>query len=316
MGTTITGGALRFVPHYQERVWGGRSFGSVLGRNLPSAHFVGESWEAVDRHDLQSFVQGGVWNGMDLHTLWTKHRNKIFGNGWPDAQRFPLLLKLLDARECLSVQVHPPEAACARGLGEPKTEWWYVVDAAPEAAVFAGFRPGVTRPMVEEALLTGDFEPLLHKIPVRAGDSLFVPAGRIHAIGAGCLIAEVQQNSDTTFRVFDWNRKGVDGAPRELHIEQSLACIDFEDFTPSLCADLRSQDFSCEFFSVSGVRLEDEVAAGPLVGAFFLVVQGSLRVGSECFRRGDWFLLPEQARSEVLSPLSKGVFLLRVSPRI
>ncbi len=304
--------ALRFAPRYQQRVWGGRALESVLGRDIPEGISVGESWEAVDREETQSVVDNGPCEGISLHSLWTKHRTEIFGPGWAQSERFPLLLKLLDARENLSVQVHPSEAECARGLGEPKTEWWHVLDAAPDSAVFAGLRHGVTRPMLEDALSTGEFEPLLHRIPVRAGDSLFVPAGRIHAIGAGCLIAEVQQNSDTTFRVFDWNRKGPDGLPRALHVKQSLECINFEDHAPSLSADLSKQSFKSDFFSIAGVHLSEAVEAGGLAGAFFLVTQGSIRVGRAEFRRGDFFLLPAHAAPARLSPCGDKAFLLRI----
>jgi mannose-6-phosphate isomerase len=227
--------------------------------------------------------------------------------------RFPLLLKLLDARESLSVQVHPSVLDAARGLGEPKNEWWFVLEAQPGAAVFAGFRPGVARSDVERALATGEFEDLLHRIPVRRGDSLFVPGGRIHAIGGGCLIAEVQQNSDTTFRVFDWNRRGADGALRELHIEQSLMCINFEDHAPALGAGLNENGFSCEFFDLSGIPLAEACVAGALAGAVFLVAEGSLAVGGEDFWRGDWFLLPARAESTLLEPGPGGVSLVRVA---
>jgi mannose-6-phosphate isomerase len=308
--------ALRFAPLYQNRVWGGRALGSVLGRVLPEGKMVGESWEAVDRDEAQSVVESGKYKGMSLHALWTEHRAEVFGPDWRESERFPLLLKLLDARENLSVQVHPSEFDSARGLGEPKTEWWYVLDAEPDAAVFAGFSTNVDRPRAEEALRNGQFESLLHRIPVRAGDSLFVPAGRIHAIGAGCLIAEVQQNSDTTFRVFDWNRRGPDGLARELHLDQSLACVNFEDYAPSLSADLREQSFTCNHFSIAGIHLTESTEAGGLAGAFFLVNEGSVRVGKDEFRRGDYFLLPANAPAALLSPARGGAFLMRVAASI
>lgn len=305
--------ALRFAPVYQHRVWGGRAFESVLGRPLPGKDPVGESWELVDRPEAQSVVAGGDCAGMDLNTLWGRHRADLFGPACPEAGRFPLLVKLLDARECLSVQVHPSGIEGVPGLGEPKTEWWYVLEARPGAAVFAGFRPGVTRALAERALETGGVEALLHRIPVRKGDSLFVPGGRIHAIGAGCLIAEVQQNSDTTYRVFDWNRRGADGALRELHIGQSLACIRFEDQAPSIETELHEKGFSCAFFSVSGLQLGRATAAGVRAGAVFLVSEGSLGVAGDVFRRGDWFLLPAQASSAPLEPGPAGVSLVRVA---
>lgn len=305
--------ALRFAPQYQNRVWGGRAFESALGRVLAGPGLVGESWELVDRPEARSIVVGGEWAGTDLGTLWGRHRGALFGPSCPDAPRFPLLFKLLDARESLSVQVHPSVRDGVRGLGEPKNEWWYVLEAQPGAAVFAGFRHGVTRSLAERALESGAFEELLHRIPVRRGDSLFVPGGRIHAIGGGCLIAEVQQNSDTTFRVFDWNRRGEDGVPRELHVAQSLACIDFEDYAPSLGADLNENGFSCEFFDLSVIRLTDAAAAGARAGAVFLVSEGSLTVGGEGFRRGDWFLLPARAELALLVPGPGGVSMVRVA---
>lgn len=305
--------ALRFTPLYQQRVWGGRAFETALGRVLDGPDFVGESWELVDRPEVQSVVVGGEWAGTDFGTLWSRHGDSLFGQACPAASRFPLLLKLLDARESLSVQVHPSVLDAARGLGEPKNEWWFVLEAQPGAAVFAGFRSGVVRADVERALRTGEFEDLLHRIPVRRGDSLFVPGGRIHAIGGGCLIAEVQQNSDTTFRVFDWNRRGPDGALRELHIKESLECINFADQTPVLGTDLNGNGFSCEFFELSGVPLTDAVAAGVLAGAVFLVAEGSMTVGGEKFRRGDWFLLPVRAEAMLLEPDSGGVSLVRVA---
>jgi mannose-6-phosphate isomerase len=305
-------GALRFAPLYQKRVWGGRAFESVLGRTLGGTEPVGESWELVDRPEAQSVAVGGGWAGTTLNWLWNHHRAALFGGSAPATARFPLLLKLLDAREKLSVQVHPSVRESALGFGEPKTEWWYVLEALPGAAVYAGFRHGVTRQIVEEAVESGGLEPLLHRIPVSRGDSIFVPGGRIHAIDGGCLIAEVQQNSDTTFRVFDWNRRGMDGSLRELHVDQSLACISFEDVAPSVDADLLRNGFSCEFFSVSALPLADPVAAGTMAGAVFLVADGSVKVAGEPFVRGDWFLLPSLAASSCVEPGPGGGLLLRV----
>jgi len=305
--------ALRFSPLYQRRVWGGRAFESCLGRDLAGTGLVGESWEMVDRPEAQSVVVGGDCAGMDLNTLWSRHRPAIFGGGCPESARFPLLLKLLDARENLSVQVHPSALESARGLGEPKTEWWYVLDARPGAAVFAGFRRGVTRSLVERALETGEFEALLQRIPVRRGDSVFVPGGRIHAIGGGCLIAEVQQNSDTTYRVFDWNRKGADGAQRELHIEQSLACLNFEDQAPRVPLKIDGDGFNCEFFSVSIISMKEVTEAGGSAGGVFLVADGSLKFAGEAFVRGDWFLVPARAAASHFEPGMGGVSLVRVA---
>lgn len=227
---------LRFRPIYQARVWGGRRLHSLFGRVLPDGQPYGESWELVDREDEQSVVENGPWAGTSLHTLWTQHRAAVFGTGLrqPDAARFPVLIKVLDCADDLSIQVHPPVVEAARLAGEPKTEMWFVAHAEPGARLFAGLRAGVHRADFERALATGRVADTVHAIAPRAGDSLFVPSGRVHALGAGLVVFEIQQNSDTTYRVFDWNRVGLDGKPRTLHVAESLASIDFEDHEPRL----------------------------------------------------------------------------------
>ena len=176
---------LSFVPLYQERVWGGRALEETLGRALPLHHQFGESWELVDRPEAQSMVWEGAFRNSSLNELWEQHRERIFGRRAPSGGRFPLLAKILDARETLSVQVHPPESVASRLRGEPKTEMWYVMDALPQACLYAGFRPGVGRRQFEQALDSGGVEDLLHRIPVKKGDAIFIPSGRCHAIGGG-----------------------------------------------------------------------------------------------------------------------------------
>ena len=162
------------------------------------------------------------------------HTAELLGRAQPSGGRFPLLVKLLDARDKLSLQVHPPSARARSLGGEPKTEMWYIADAAPGAELYVGLRRGVTRLEFERKLREGTVAECFHKVKVRAGDAMFLPSGRVHAIGAGLVIFEIQQNSDTTYRVFDWNRAGLDGKPRPLHLRESLESIDFEDFEPSL----------------------------------------------------------------------------------
>ena len=167
----------------------------------------------------------------------------MLGDAKPAAgNRFPLLCKILDARDKLSLQVHPPADKAAKLGGEPKTEMWFVSDATPGAELFVGLKRGTTRPEFAEKIRTGKVAGCFHRIPVRAGDAMFLPSGRVHAIGAGLVIFEIQQNSDTTYRVFDWNRVGLDGRPRELHVAQSLASIDFNDFEPALISQKFSGD--------------------------------------------------------------------------
>jgi mannose-6-phosphate isomerase len=148
--------------------------------------------------------------------------------------RFPLLIKIIDARETLSLQVHPPPEKAAQLGGEPKTELWYVAQAAPGAELFVGLKQGVGRAEFETELARQTIAECFHRIPVKTGDAMFLPSGRVHALGAGLVIFEIQQNSDTTYRVFDWNRLDEHGKGRPLHVEQSLASIDFADFEPSL----------------------------------------------------------------------------------
>ncbi len=219
---------LLFTPIYQERVWGGTNFTTKLGRQLPENKVIGESWEIVDRPEAQSITS----TGKTIRELIATNPEAIMGEGWPEERPFPILVKWLDCQEKLSLQVHPPAEIAANLNGEPKTENWYIADAAPGATLMAGLKKGVTREDFEVGLKTNDLEPLVHTMNVQAGESIFIPSGRIHAIGGGNLILEIQQNSDTTYRVYDWGRVGLDGAPRELHIEESLKSSDFKDFEP------------------------------------------------------------------------------------
>lgn len=222
-----------FQPIYQERVWGGTNFESKLGRSLPSGKVIGESWEIVDRLEAQSTVT----DGTTIRRLIENDPEGIMGADWPADRPFPILVKWLDCQEKLSLQVHPPADIAPSLNGEPKTENWYIADAEPHATLMAGLKSSVSRDDFEEGLKSGNLEPLVHTMNVQAGESIFIPSGRIHAIGGGNLILEIQQNSDTTYRVYDWGRVGLDGAPRELHIEESLKSSDFNDFEPATLKD-------------------------------------------------------------------------------
>jgi mannose-6-phosphate isomerase len=299
---------LSFRPLYMERVWGGRRLADHLGRSIPANVPIGESWELVDRSDAQSIVDAGSHAGMTLHELWKNHRESVFGPV-VDAPRFPLLAKILDARETLSVQVHPPAALAVELGGEPKTEMWHLLEAEEGAELYAGFRKGVTRSDFETALKGGEVAGLLHRISVQSGDTLFIPSGRCHAIGAGCLIVEIQQNSDTTYRVFDWNRLGLDGKPRALHVEESLKSIDFADFEPGLApadAPVECPEFFVETWQISGKRTDPD-----LIGIIYTVLEGSVRCGGRTFARGDFFLLPATAEDRTLEAVGGSASVLR-----
>ncbi len=284
-----------FHPLYMQRVWGGRELERQYGRALPDDAPYGESWEIVDRPDQQSVVRDGPYAGKTLHELWTGHREDIFGAGLPGSERFPILIKVLDARDDLSIQVHPPAAIAADLAGEPKTEMWYIAEVDAGAKLYVGLRAGTTRDDFEKAILSGEVEDFVHPIKAMKGESIFIPSGRIHAIGAGFLIHEIQQNSDTTYRVFDWNRQGLDGKARQLHVAESLASIDFDDFEPGMDRPKGTVIAECEHFRVEKIVLDpDGRIANRDAGRFsiFSVAEGSANCGEKRFSKGDFFLLP------------------------
>ena len=306
-----------FTPIYQERVWGGREFSSRLGRSLPGSQPIGEAWEMVDRPEAQSVVAEGPLRGKTLHELWTDHRAETFGaHHGQRGERFPLLCKLLDARDRLSVQVHPPAAVAPQLRGEPKTEVWYFLACDPGSRIYAGLSSGTTQASFEEKLGRGEIEECLHVLPTHEGDSIFIPSGRLHAIGEGNLIVEIQQNSDTTYRVFDWNRTGLDGKPRELHIEESMLSTDFADFTPPLDHAASGVVAECEHF-----RVEKKILAAPEdlrpQGDFAIVtvVAGRAVCGERTFGAGDFFLLPADAAPVVTPANGKCSVLVTTIPR-
>jgi len=300
----------RFQPILTERVWGGQTL-ARYGKTIPAGKVIGESWEISDRPEAQSVVVNGPLKGQTLHQLIERFGTQLLGSNCANAERFPLLIKLLDARERLSLQVHPPAAVAKQLGGEPKTEMWYILDAAPDAHLIAGLKRGVTRQQFENASRLAD---LVHRFPVHAGDALFVPSGRLHAVDAGLVIAEIQQNSDTTYRVYDWDRVGLDGKPRALHVKESLASIDFADFEP---APSRFP-IACDFFRVEKFDLTVP-RADRCDGASFHIlgcVAGEVEVAGERLRDGDFALVPATLGSYTLSPCcGRAQFLKATVPR-
>lgn len=219
---------LRFEPVLKRYLWGGRRLGELFAKAIGPETDYAESWELVDREPEQSRVLAGPLAGKTLGELLRDYPQEMLGRHAP-LPRFPLLVKLLDAAQLLSVQVHPNDAQAARmtppDLG--KTEVWHVLAAQPGSKLYAGLKPGIGRPQLQQALQNGQVEPCLHAIEPRVGDTIFIPPGTVHALGAGVVIAEFQQSSDVTLRLFDWNRVGADGKPRPLHIDAALKIIDF-----------------------------------------------------------------------------------------
>ena len=220
---------LKFQPIYQDYLWGGRNL-AKLGKEIPEGK-VAESWEISCHPKGVNLVANGVWAGTPLTELISELGEKLLGTELYQARvsSFPLMVKLIDANERLSVQVHPDDQyalQCESGeLG--KNEMWYILDANPDAELVYGLRPGVTEEIFIQALATGEIEQCLNYVPVAPGDVFEIPAGLVHAIGAGILLVEIQQNSNLTYRIFDYNRIDQGGNPRELHLEKALQVIDF-----------------------------------------------------------------------------------------
>jgi mannose-6-phosphate isomerase len=304
---------LVFKPIFQERIWGGRRLEELFGKNIPAGKRIGESWEIADRPEAQSMVRDGPLADRSLHDLWVNFREGIFGKV-SSTPRFPLLIKLLDAREKLSLQVHPTEGV-AESLGaEAKTEFWYVAAAEMDAEIYVGLRNTMSREQFEQALRSGTIADYVHTVPVKAGDAMFLPSGRFHAVGAGNVLVEIQQNSDTTYRVFDWNRVDDTDKPRSLHIAEALQCIDFNDVAPTLIEPEGDVLVRHDFFVVEKWNLESprEVATREqcaIVGC----LKGSLQCGDADFTPGEFFLVPASMPDREIHPRDEGTSLLRVT---
>jgi len=235
-----------FIPYpmklsdlFKESVWGNQRLASVLHKRLPANKPIGESWEMADHGEDTNMVTNGPCAGLTIAQLRERHGEELVGahalaagNG-----KTPLLIKFIDANQVLSVQVHPDNAyAAAHHPGElGKTEAWYIISADPGAEIVFGLKPGVDRDALRKAIDDGKVESLLNRVPVRAGECYYTPSGVAHAIGAGVVVYEIQQNSDVTYRFYDWNRLGLDGKPRELHIQQSLDVIDLRPIDDPRC---------------------------------------------------------------------------------
>jgi mannose-6-phosphate isomerase len=299
---------LRFHPYLRPMVWGGRRLGSVLGKALPPEGAYGESWEVSDHALHHSVVAAGPLAGRSLRELMTEQRPALLGPAVEQSACFPWLIKFLDANDWLSVQVHPDERAVgALWPGEgSKTEAWFVVDAAPGSRVFAGLLPGVGRDRLRAALKAGTVADCLHSFAPRPGDCVFLPAGTVHAVGGGVLIAEVQQTSDATFRLFDWNRRDSRGQLRTLHIEEGLASIHWEQGPvapvhvpgfPAAGGRRRIPLVRCPYFHLEYVQDSEPFPLGGKSRLHaVLVLRGGGRLstaaGQEELRTGQTWLLP------------------------
>ena len=290
---------LKFRPIYKQRIWGGQKLREVFGKDLPPDQLIGESWELSDLPQDKSIIANGELKGQTLISAINRYPVEITGEPYFEGP-FPLLIKFLDAHDFLSVQVHPDEQTVERlGQGQPKTECWYIISVEPDAVIYKGLKKGVTKSQFAEAIEKGNVADLLVRLPVEAGQCHFLPAGTAHAIGPGLVIAEIQLPSDTTYRVFDWNRVDQTGRPRELHIEQALESIHFNMSEDELPVTTIGRLVNCEFFSIDkGHQARNcEVLLSPGEIRVLIILTGSGTIlGTDGynveFKAGDCLLIP------------------------
>jgi mannose-6-phosphate isomerase len=310
---------LKFKPIFKNRIWGGQTLRSVLNKSIPTGQKIGESWELTDLPDNHSEIVNGDLAGQTLDKVVAQFGSDITG-AIDFQQPFPLLIKILDAQDMLSVQVHPDKNTCKKmGIGAPKTECWYIMDACPGAFIYKGIKPGTTAAIFESAIKNDNVADYLIKVPVAVGQCHFLPSGTCHAIGAGLLIAEIQQPSDTTYRVFDWNRLDPDTQkPRQLHIKEALQCIHFNQTADQLPVRTAGRLVDADEFKVDKIEasLDSELTFAPGIMRIIMVTSGSGRLviadGTETpFVAGDTILIP--AAVKVKASFDTNVELLMVT---
>jgi len=290
---------LKFRPIYKQRIWGGQKLREAFGKDIPPLAKIGESWELADLPKDKSVICNGELAGQTLASAVEKYPQEITGDQ-NFRLPFPLLIKFLDAEDILSVQVHPDPETCRRmGKGEPKTECWYIISAAPGAVIYKGLKKGVTKEQFARAIENGTVAELLAKVPVEAGECHFLPAGTAHSIGAGLLIAEIQTPSDTTYRVFDFNRVDDTGKPRQLHIAEALESIHFGPESSDLPVTTIGRLVDCEYFKIDkghqAKGCELLVSPGSMKTIIFITGSGTfLAPDADAmeFKAGDTVLVP------------------------
>jgi len=318
---------LRFEPIYQYRLWGGRCLAGLLATPLPSGP-VGEAWILSDRDDHASQVADGPLKGQTIGQLLEQFPEQMLGKLVHRFQRFPLLLKFLDVQQRLSVQVHPREAnATLLSAGETaKTEAWVVLEARPESRIYAGLQPGTSAASLTLAIETGTVEGQVAEFTPKTGDAVFLPAGTVHSLGGDVVVFEIQQNSDVTFRLYDWGHVDAKtGKPRALQIEQAMACIDFAQGVIGPVAPVfeattpvnREKLFDCEYFRVWRLRGESPFTVGAAdLPRVLVCIEGAGQVehGHDTYdiRKGDVFLLPAALGACAFRP-GEAVTLLEIA---
>ncbi|HIJ67166.1 MAG TPA: class I mannose-6-phosphate isomerase [Planctomycetes bacterium] len=290
---------LKFRPIFKERIWGGQVLKTVFGKELPEGAKIGESWELADLPEDKSEIINGPLAGITIDKAIEELGAAITGRD-DYKPPFPLLIKILDANDILSVQVHPDPDTCRRmGKGDPKTECWYIIDAAQDAVIYKGLKKGVTKEQFAQSIEDGNCEELLDKVQVKKGECHFLPAGTCHAIGPGLLIAEIQTPSDTTYRVFDWNRVDDSGKGRQLHIADALESIHFDPSGDDLFVKTAGRLIDSDVFKVDKGRQtaggEVLLSPGKMKVVMFITGAGCITAEATenvCFKKGDTLLIP------------------------
>lgn len=311
---------LFFEPVYKETVWGGDKLSTLFNRTIPTKH-TGESWEIASHKNGTSVVANGKYKGMMLDQLINEHKEEVLGS-CKEYSKFPLLVKIIDANDKLSIQVHPnDEYAKINENGElGKSEMWYILDAKEDAKLVLGTKKGVSKKDFKEAALNGTLEEYIEEIKVKAGDVINIPAGMLHAIQDGIVLAEIQQNSDTTYRVYDWNRVGLDGKPRELHMDKALDVIDFQGKLQSKKVDgigieegnnKLTYYIANKYFAVERLDLKDKWMddTDNIIFYLYTCIEGEgiikYKDGSFEFRSGQSFMIPASLGSYSLEGHAK-----------
>ncbi len=300
---------LKFKPIFKERIWGGDKLKTFFGKAIPKDIKIGESWELADLPDDKSIVTNGPLAGETIDKIIERFGSDITGqdNYKPP---FGLLIKILDAQDDLSLQVHPDIETCRRtGKGDPKTECWYIIEAQDDAAIYKGLKPDVTKEQFRQAIEDGTTADLLEKIIVSAGECHFLPAGLVHAIGKGLLVAEIQTPSDTTYRVFDWNRTDSNGKSRQLHIDDAMESINFDMPKENVTIKKSGRLIDCDFFKVDKYQQKSdtcqEFSAGKMRAVVIIKGDGQINCKDTNvdFSAGDTLLMPAVCQCQIKSQI-------------
>lgn len=291
-------------PKFKDYIWGGQKLKNIFKKNVENEECTAESWEISTNKNGESTIKKGKYSGKTLTEIFNNKelRKDIFGTKCVNLEEFPLLIKFIDANKSLSVQVHPDnEYAIKNENSQGKTEMWYILDCEPDAQIICGVKNGISKEVLREKINSNKIEECLNYINVKKGDAIYIPSGTIHALLGKTLVAEVQQNSNITYRVYDWGRMGKDGKPRELHIEKALDVINTER-TPqirNIQNDITKVNVvKSEFFTTNKINVKDKFQENISDESFIAinVIEGSgnLKIANSNYeiKKGDSFIIP------------------------